>query len=122
MRVGNLDSTRDFLHVRDVAEAYIKLLAPSVPAQAYNVCTGRATRIGDVLDGLIAMSDKRISVETDTKRWRKADARVGDNHRLRETTGWEPRSSVAEILSELLEYWREQVVGASRADASLSSG
>jgi GDP-4-dehydro-6-deoxy-D-mannose reductase len=109
MRVGNLDSTRDFLHVQDVVDAYLCLLDPSVPVDAYNVSTGQPTRIGEVLERLIAMSTRTVAVETDPQRWREPDARVGDSRRLRHTTGWEPRYSVPDILSELLDYWRSQV-------------
>jgi len=109
MRVGNLDSTRDFLHVQDVVDAYLRLLDPSVPADVYNVSSGRATRIGEILEQLITMSSSTIAVETDPKRWREPDARVGDSRRLRRATGWEPRYSVPEIMSELLAYWRNQV-------------
>ena len=114
MRVGNLDSTRDFLHVEDVTDAYIRLLQPAVPAQAYNVCTGKPTRIGAILEGLMAMSTHDIRVDIDEQRWRPPDARVGDNRRLREATGWEPRYTLTEILSELLDYWRRQISQTSK--------
>ena len=113
MQVGNLNSTRDFLHVQDVVDAYLYLLDPSVPAEAYNVSTGRATRIGEVLEGLMAMSTHTIAVEIDKQKWREPDARVGDSRRLRHATGWEPRYSLPDILSELLGYWRKQVTQSS---------
>ena len=109
MRVGNLDSVRDFLHVDDVVDAYNRLIERRVPGQAYNVASGRATRIQEVLDLLCEMSAVPITVEVDPQKWRESDSRVGNNQRLQENTGWKPRYSVAEIVSELLEYWRGRV-------------
>lgn len=106
MRVGNVESVRDFLHVHDVVDAYTRLIEPDVPAEAYNVASGRPTRIGEVLDLLLEMSTVPITVEVDPQKWRESDSRVGNNQRLRKQTQWEPRYTVKEILSELLEYWR----------------
>ena len=56
MRVGNLDSVRDFLHVDDVLDAYLALLDRSVPADIYNLAGGRSVPIREVLDRLIAIA------------------------------------------------------------------
>ena len=82
MRVGNLDSVRDFLHVDDVVDAYNRLIERRVPGQAYNVASGRATRIQEVLDLLCEMSAVPITVEVDPQKWRESDSRVGNNQRL----------------------------------------
>jgi GDP-4-dehydro-6-deoxy-D-mannose reductase len=107
MRVGNLDSVRDFLHVEDVLEAYLRLLDPAVPADVYNVASGRATTIRALLDTLIGIAEIECEIETDPARWRETDWRVGDASRLRERTGWEPRIGVEETLRELYESWLE---------------
>ncbi|MEE3326580.1 MAG: GDP-mannose 4,6-dehydratase [Myxococcota bacterium] len=118
IQVGNLESVRDFLHVRDVVDAYTRLLDPQVPANVYNVASGRATRIAEVLDILLEMSDVPISVEVDPKKWRESDSRVGDNRRLRQHTQWEPRCSVRDILDELLTYWRQAVAPHAKSDSA----
>lgn len=109
MRVGNLASVRDFLHVDDVIDAYIRLLDPEVPADVYNVASGRATRIGELLESLANLAGIQPQVEADQNRWRPADSRVGDPRRLEEATGWRARRPLDETLSELLAYWRAQV-------------
>ena len=40
LRVGNLDSVRDFLDVDDVVEAYVRLLDPAVPAGVWWIPDG----------------------------------------------------------------------------------
>jgi len=98
MRVGNLESVRDFLHVDDVLDAYLALLDPSVPAATYNIASGRSTSIQEILDRL-------IRVERDPDRWRETDWLVGDASRLRQATGWQPKISLETILVELYEDW-----------------
>ena len=105
MRVGNLESVRDFLHVDDVLEAYVALLDPAVPADVYNVAGGIATSIQSLLDRLIALAGIDPKVETDPERFRPTDWLVGDATRLRGVTGWRPRIPFEAILEELYEDW-----------------
>ncbi len=109
MRVGNLDSVRDFLHVEDVVAAYISLLSPHVEPGIYNVASGVGTRIGEILELLAAQARVAPEILIDEKRWRPSDARVGDARKLQKATGWSPRVSLAATLSELLEYWRKRI-------------
>lgn len=105
LRVGNLESVRDFLHVDDVIEAYLALLDPNVPAGVYNVASGRATKIQEVLDRLIAIAGIKARIEPDSERWRETDWLVGDASRLGLATGWQPKISLDAILHELYEDW-----------------
>jgi nucleoside-diphosphate-sugar epimerase len=105
MRVGNLESVRDFLHVDDVLAAYQALLDPKVPADTYNIASGRSTSIQEVLDRLIEIADIAPRIETDPDRWRETNWLVGDATRLRSATGWRPRIPLEAILQELYEDW-----------------
>lgn len=105
MRVGNLESVRDFLHVDDVLDAYMALLDPSVPAATYNIASGRSTSIQEILDRLIEIAGINPRVERDPDRWRETDWLVGDASRLRQATGWQPKISLETILVELYEDW-----------------
>ncbi len=108
MRVGNLDSVRDFLHVDDVIDAYVALLDRKVPADVYNVAGGVATPIQTVLDRLIALAGIDPRVEIDPERFRPTDWLVGDAARLREVTGWQPRVPFDAILRELYDDWSKR--------------
>jgi len=105
MRVGNLASVRDFLHVEDVIRAYLALLDPSVPADVYNIASQRASSIQSLLDALIEISGVEPQVEIDPERWRETDWLVGDASKLRGATGWQPRVALEAILRELYEDW-----------------
>ena len=109
LRVGNLDSVRDFLDVRDVVDAYWLLLDRGAPTDVYNVASGRGVRLRTLLDELIALAGVEPEVEIDPKRYRPADHWVGDASRLRAATGWEPMLPLRQTLDDLLSYWRERV-------------
>jgi len=103
LRVGNLDSVRDFLDVDDVVDAYRRLLDPAMPPGAYNVASGVGRRIGELLDTLIEIAGVRCEIEVDPARVRPADYSVGDAARLRAETGWAPRTPWRDTLSRLYE-------------------
>ncbi len=114
LRVGNLDASRDFLDVRDVCEAYLRLLALSpIPEQSriVNISSGVPRQIRAMLETLLSMTSSRISVELDPQRLRPSDIPVatGNSQRLRKLTGWQPHIPIEQTLKELLDYWRQRV-------------
>ena len=115
VEVGNLDAVRDFADVRDVVRAYVLLLERGRAGEAYNVCSGRGRRIGDVLDQLLAATKMAIEVRVDPSRLRPADVPVlvGDNAKLVAATGWQPRIPFEATLGDLLDDWRARVRTAS---------
>jgi GDP-4-dehydro-6-deoxy-D-mannose reductase len=109
--VGNLDAARDLTDVRDTVRAYRLIAASGRPGRVYNVCSGRAVRIGDLLDALLARARVKIAVRVDPDRLRPTDNPVvlGDPSRLRAETGWAPRIPIEQTLQDLLAYWRESL-------------
>ena len=110
LRVGNLDSVRDFLDIADVVDAYVRLLDPTAaPAGVYNVASGVGGRIGDLLDALLSHARVRPRVEVDPERVRPTDLSVGDASRLREATGWAPRVPFERTIESALSDWRARL-------------
>lgn len=109
LRVGNLDSVRDFLDIADVVDAYARLLDRGAAAGAYNVASGVGVRIGDLLEGLLARVRVRPAIEVDPARVRPTDVAVGDATRLRAATGWAPGVRLEDTLESVLRHWREQL-------------
>jgi GDP-4-dehydro-6-deoxy-D-mannose reductase len=107
VRVGNLDTVRDFLDVQDAVRAFWLLAQEGTPGEVYNVSSGVGHRIQTVLEMLLSMASKPISVERDPARLRPMDAAVmvGDNSRLR-ALGWAPRVPLDQSLARILAYWR----------------
>jgi GDP-4-dehydro-6-deoxy-D-mannose reductase len=108
LRVGNLDARRDVSDVRDVVRAYALLLERGRDRQPYNVCSGQAFRIGDLLEFLLSLARVPIDVRQDPARLRPSDTPVvlGSPAALARDTGWAPSHEIRDTLRDLLEYWR----------------
>jgi GDP-4-dehydro-6-deoxy-D-mannose reductase len=113
--VGNLDARRDITDVRDTVRAYELLAASGQPSRVYNVCSGVAHRVGDLLERLLAMARLRVRVEQDARRMRPSDNPlvVGDRSRIAKDTGWQPEIPIERTLADLLDWWREEVAAES---------
>ncbi|HEX7077729.1 MAG TPA: GDP-mannose 4,6-dehydratase [Candidatus Eisenbacteria bacterium] len=110
LRVGNLDARRDFTDVRDMVRGYWLACEKGEPGEAYNICSGRAWTIREMLDMLLGMTKAKIKVEPEPSRMRPSDVPVllGDASKFRKQTGWEPTIPFEQTLRDLLEYWRER--------------
>ena len=108
IRVGNLEARRDLSDVRSIVQAYSALLRTPGATGTYNVCSGVAHRIGDVLVRLLALSDAEIDVITDPERLRPADIPLlcGDPARIEREIGWRPARSLDETLADTLASFR----------------
>jgi GDP-4-dehydro-6-deoxy-D-mannose reductase len=118
IQVGNLSAERDFLHVEDVVEAYIGLLTLGrglPPRTIVNVCSGRPTRLTDLLDMLLARATIPIEVTVDPARLRPSDIPVaaGDNARLKALTGWQPARPLDQLIDDLLAAQRQKIYPAA---------
>jgi GDP-4-dehydro-6-deoxy-D-mannose reductase len=113
IRVGSLDTHRDLTDVRDTIRAYALLMEGSEPGTIYNVASGVARPMREVLNALVARSRVPVEIAMDPALMRPNDipVLVGDSTRLREATGWAPRIGFDRTLDDLLEYWRASVHG-----------
>lgn len=108
LKVGNLDTKRDFTDVRDVVRAYDLLMEKGEAGEVYNIGSGKSHRISDVLDMLLSYSTAKILVENDPERMRPADIPelLCDYSKLHHVTGWKPEISLEDSLKDTLDYWR----------------
>jgi GDP-4-dehydro-6-deoxy-D-mannose reductase len=111
LRVGNLEASRDFLHVDDVVRAYRHAAIDAPAGAAFNVSSGESHRIGEALDQLLSFTNIPISVEQDPARLRPSDVPevLGSHDALTAATGWTPAVEFKTLLHELLDYWRQEL-------------
>ncbi len=104
LRVGNLAARRDFTDVRDVVEAYLRLLAVPEARGVVNVASGRAVSLEEILDRLLELASQPIEVVVDPERLRPSDVPLlcGDAGRLRALTGWRPERDLRATLSDIM--------------------
>ena len=108
--VGNLEARRDLTDVRDTVRAYRAILERGVPGRPYNVCSGRAVALGDLLDRMRSRARVPIAVKIDPARYRPNDQPivVGDPRRIREELGWSAEIPLERTIDDLLSYWRQR--------------
>ena len=112
IRVGNLEAQRDFSDVRDVVRAYFLSTQKCDYGESYNICSGKAWVIKDLLDKLLEISEvKDIKLEQDQTRMRPSDVQIlrGDCSKIMEKTGWKPEIPFEKTLTDLRDYWRERL-------------
>jgi GDP-4-dehydro-6-deoxy-D-mannose reductase len=118
LRVGGLDSRRDFLDVRDVCQAYVACVrraAELPPGTVLNIASGVPRRIGDILRELLDMAGLRVEVVTDPKRLRNSEivSASGNANRARQLLGWTANIPWTQTLANVLSNWRERAAGDS---------
>lgn len=111
LRVGNLGARRDLTDVRDIVRGYRLLIERGQPGQVYQLCSGRAVAIEQVLKQLLRLSPIEIEIQTDSARMRPIDLPVlrGSNRKATSEVGFELRYKLKTTLFETLEYWRARV-------------
>lgn len=111
LEVGNLETVRDFTDGRDAVKALWLLAERGSPGETYNLCSGRGYKMRDILNMAISLSGlKKVEVRQVPWKMRPYDdpIYVGDNSKLRRL-GWEPKTSMEKTLTDMLEYWRENI-------------
>jgi GDP-mannose 4,6-dehydratase len=110
VKVGNLDSIRTFLDVKDAVKAYWLLVKKCPPGEVYNIGGVETMTVGEMLQRLLKLStNKNIKVEVDPARLRPSDVtlQIPCIDKFTAATGWKPEIKFDKTLEDLLNYWRE---------------
>jgi GDP-4-dehydro-6-deoxy-D-mannose reductase len=104
LRIGNSTPVRDYLHVTDVVDAYIALLEKGVSGEVYNVSSGKGRTVGEIAELVLRRAGVSATVAADSSLARPSDVPlvIGDNTKLRLTTGWTPHRSIEDIIDDLI--------------------
>lgn len=108
---GSLTAKRDWSDVRDVVRAYLLSVERCQPGEDYVIASGRCISIGEMLNFLLSLTKVDIKVVQDPGRMRPSDVEIllGDASKFKQTTGWEPRYTFEQTMTDLLNYWRKTV-------------
>ena len=124
LKVGNLNTTRVVMDVRDTVQAYYSLMINDKSnGQAFNVCGDTPHKMQYFTDELIKIYDsfdtnpeygvinQKITTEIEPKFWRKHDIyyQHGDTTKLKSITNWKPIFELSETLYDLFTYWIKKV-------------
>ena len=113
IKVGRLDSSRDYIDVRDAARAYLALAMASEPTPepwVFNVCAGVSHSCRELADEMVALSNVRVKLEHDASRLQSGDIddQQGSAARLRRTTGWTPAIAFSTAVHDTLDHARRK--------------
>ena len=102
---------RDFTDVRDVVRAYALLAQHGRAGETYNVGSGTAVAIQEILTQIIAQSGAEIQVEIDPAKLRPVEIPVirADISKLQQDTGWTPEIPLEQTIAETLDVWKQQL-------------
>jgi dTDP-glucose 4,6-dehydratase len=109
VRLGNLDTTRDFTFVQDTVNGFIKALqAEGVEGGQFNLGTGVEIRVGDLAEMIIRKVGRPVEISLDPVRLRPEKSEVlrliSDNRLAREKLGWLPETSLDDGLDQTIAW------------------
>ena len=109
IKVGNLQVKRDFSHVKDIVRAYRMIVESDNCEQIYNVGSGEAHSLEDMLTYIIGLSNHNIEIEVDQSRIRPTDQPVicCDYSLIQKELGWEPKYNIFDALREMFDYFKD---------------
>lgn len=109
IKVGNIEITRDFLDVRDVVDAYYKILTQGKKGEIYNVCSGNGIKLKEIIETVSKILNITPKITVDENRIRPADNLiiVGDNSKLKSELNWNPTYSLENTLKDMINYMGE---------------
>ncbi|MEO0106508.1 MAG: GDP-mannose 4,6-dehydratase [candidate division WOR-3 bacterium] len=110
--VGNLQTKRDFVDVRDVVKGYWEIVNKGTPGQVYNICSGNAYSINEVIKIFSEIAKVNLKIKQSPKLMRKIDIPImlGDNTKIKREIGWSPKIKLEKTLADLLNYYQKRKV------------
>lgn len=107
IQVGDVDVSRDFLHVDDVIQAYFHILEKGRAGEIYNVCAGQDFVVRDLILKMADLACVAIELHQDPQRLRRSEQKrvIGNPAKLSRDTGWAPSISMDSALEDVLDYW-----------------
>lgn len=109
LKIGNLESTRDFTYVEDTVDGFIKAgLVQAIEGQVFNLGTGTEVSIGKLAERIMHLAGRQAEVKVEAGRLRPVKSEVmrliSDNRSAREILGWQPQVSLDDGLRRTIEW------------------
>jgi GDP-4-dehydro-6-deoxy-D-mannose reductase len=118
MKVGNLEAKRDFTDVRDMVRGYWEATEKGQYGDVYNLGSGYAYRIQEVLNLLIEISNLEVRIEQDPLRMRPSDVQIllADTTKIQAEIGWKPTIPFQQTMADLYQYWLDRLTNIDLAN------
>jgi GDP-4-dehydro-6-deoxy-D-mannose reductase len=105
-----LEAKRDFTDVRDMVRSYWLAVQKGEFGEVYNICSGKAISIEELLEKMLNLCEKNIKVKQDPKRLRTSNVPLllGSSTKFTKKTGWKPEILFEDTFRQILDYWRKK--------------
>jgi len=104
---GTPEVVRDFLYVKDVVSAGLLVLEKGESMRPYNVGSGEAVTVGDIVDAILKATGKKPEVFYNSSRPTTIPFRMVSTERLEKELGFEKSVSFEEGIKETVEWYLE---------------
>lgn len=106
IETGDISIIRDFVDVRDVADAYYKLLMYGTVGEVYNICSGNAVTLSAVVEEIANQVGVKVITKTNPSFLRPNDNHeiVGSSYKIETELGWKSKISLKETIKDMIEY------------------
>jgi dTDP-glucose 4,6-dehydratase len=109
VKLGNLDSTRDFNYVSDTVEGFIAIAeAPATIGKTLNIGSGTETSIRELTEVIFDLIGTKSPIEIEEQRVRPAASEVdrlcANSLLLSQLTTWRSRIPLREGLTRTIEW------------------
>lgn len=103
IELGNINVSRDFSDVRDIAKSYVDLLESDVQSEVFNLCSGNVHSLSSIIEKMEEIAGYSIDVKVNPDFVRINEIKVlgGDNSKLFAMTGSKPTLSIDQTLSDM---------------------
>lgn len=104
IETGDTTIIRDFVDVRDVVRAYYMLLENGTPGEIYNICSGNAYRLSEIIDGIAEQVGVKVSARVNPEFVRPDDNKeiVGSAYKIESELGWKPVIDIRDTLRDMI--------------------
>ena len=104
---GTADVVRDFLYVKDVVKAALLVLEKGESMRPYNVGSGVAITVGDIVNAILKATGKTPEVIYDASKPTTIPFRMVSTERLNNELGFTPDYTFEEGIKETVEWYIE---------------
>ncbi len=106
IKVGRLDTKRDFLAVEDLVDAYVNMMNVDCSGEIFNLCSEQAFSIHEIVTMITSFSERPVQVSVDENLVRNSDVPVvyGSYQKAKKKFGFEPKVTVQEAIRSAWEY------------------
>lgn len=113
IRLGNINTSRDFIYVEDTVDAMIKLSNSKFKqAEVFNICTGKTIKILDLVKMIskILKIKPKIIIESKRKRPKSSEVNLllGSNKKIKKIISWKNKISLNEGLIKTVNWLQDE--------------